>query len=343
MKKLIFNIFKYLVFFAIGILIFWFLYRKIEWKELVSALKGLKYQWLFVSVFLGLMSQVSRSLRWKMLIKPLGYNPSLSNTFLSVLVLYFVNLIVPRAGEVARCTVLARTDKIPFTKLVGTVFIERLADVVMLFTLSLIIFTMNLSIVVKFFELHPAILANLQKFLSLKYILIVIIVVVALAVFLFFLRKRFRKSEKKGRLVDLKNQFVDGIKSILHMEKKWLFIGHTAFIFLMWLVMLYVVFFAYEPTKDLTLRAGMVIFLMGGLGMLAPIQGGIGPWHFMVVETLILYGIQREEGLIFALVAHTTTNLIYILLGGIALLILILKYGNASILKRSAEQTSKSH
>ena len=71
--------------------------------------------------------------------------------------------------------------------------------------------------------------------------------------------------------------------------------------------------------------------------MLAPIQGGIGPWHFMVAETLILYGIQREDGLIFALIAHTTTNLIYIVLGGLALLILIFKYGNSGVRLRRAD------
>lgn len=342
MKKHIFNIFKYLAFFAIGILIFWLLYRKIEWKELVGALKGLKYIWLLVSICLGLLSQVSRSLRWKMLIKPMGYNPSFGNTFLSVLVLYFVNLIIPRAGEVARCTVLSRTDKIPFTKLVGTVFTERLADIVMLFTLALVIFAMNLSVVVKFFDLHPAIMTNLQKFLSLKYLIIILAAIIVFIASYIFLRKRLKKSNNKSKLVELKNQFIDGIKSIIHMEKKWLFIGHTVFIFLMWLIMLYVVFLAYKPTENLSLRAGMVVFLMGGLAMLAPIQGGIGPWHFMVAETLILYGIQREDGLIFALIAHTTTNLIYILLGGIALLILILKSGNTAILKRSNRQTVES-
>jgi uncharacterized protein (TIRG00374 family) len=338
MKKVVFNTVKYLSFFAIGILIFWLLYRKIEWKVLVSALRGLKYFWLVISICLGLLSQVSRSLRWKMLIRPMGYNPSLKNTFLAVLILYFVNLIIPRAGEVARCTVLTKTDKVPFTKLVGTVFIERLADVIMLFVLALIIFTANISIVLRFFEIHPAVMANLKRFLSLKYLLIIAVGLVILLIAYILLRNNLKKSEKKGKLVELRDQFIDGVKSIIHMKNKWLFIGHTAFIFLMWLIMLYVVFFAYEPTKNLSLRAGMVVFLMGGLGMLAPIQGGIGPWHFMVVETLILYGIQREHGLIFALVAHTTTNLIYILFGGVALLILVLQFGNASIrLRPSAD------
>ena len=342
MKKIVFGTIKYLSFFAIGILIFWLLYRKIEWKELVNALKGLKYFWLFVSVCLGMLSQVSRSLRWKMLIRPMGYNPSLKNTFLAVLVLYFVNLIIPRAGEVARCTVLTRTDKVPFTKLVGTVFIERLADVVMLFVLVLIIFATNISVVVKFFELHPAVMANLNKFLTLKYMLLLAGIIIISLIALIFLRNSLKNSKRKGKLIELRDQFIDGMKSIIHMEKKWLFIGHTAFIFLMWLIMLYVVFLAYGPTQNLSLRAGMVVFLMGGLGMLAPIQGGIGPWHFMVAETLILYGIQRENALIFALVAHTTTNLIYILFGGVALLILIFQFGNSTIRLRPSGTETKS-
>jgi uncharacterized protein (TIRG00374 family) len=335
MKKFVFNTIKYLGFFSVGVLIFWLLYRKIDWQELVGALKGLNYFWIAASIFFGLLSQVSRSLRWKMLIKPMGYNPKLSNTFLSVLVLYFVNLIIPRAGEVARCTVLTRTDKIPFTKLIGTVFVERLADTIMLFFLAIVIFALNFTVVLEFFNQHPAIAANLQKFLSVKYLIIALLALLAAVFLVIALRNNLKKSKSKGKLVAIRDQFIAGIKSIASMEKKWLFIGHTFFIFLMWLVMLYVVFLAYVPTENLTLRSGMVVFLMGGLAMLAPIQGGIGPWHFMVVETLLLYGISREQGLIFALIAHTSTNLIYIVFGGVALLILLAKYGSAVKLRPS--------
>jgi uncharacterized protein (TIRG00374 family) len=328
MRKIVFNTLKYLGLFAIGVLIFWLLYRKIEWVKIVGALKDLNYFWIAASIFFGLMSQVSRSLRWKMLIKPMGYDPKLSNTFLSVLVLYFVNLLVPRAGEVARCTVLAGTDKIPFTKLAGTVFTERLADLIMLLLLSIIIFAMNFPVVIEFFHQHPSISQNLHKFLSVKYLVIIAVAITLAIIALIALRNRLKKSKKKSRLIAIRDQFIDGIKSIAKMEKKWLFIGHTAFIFLMWLVMLYVVFLAYEPTKQLTLRQGMVVFLMGGLAMLAPIQGGIGPWHFMVAETLLLYGIDKEHALIFAFIAHTATNLIYILFGGVALIILVNKYGS---------------
>jgi hypothetical protein len=90
----------------------------------------------------------------------------------------------------------------------------------------------------------------------------------------------------------------------------------------MWLLMLYVIFFAYEPTSKLSLQTGMITFLMGGLAMLAPVQGGIGPWHFMVYETLFIYGIDKADGKVFALIAHTSTNLIYLILGLAAFIIL---------------------
>jgi len=147
---------------------------------------------------------------------------------------------------------------------------------------------------------------------------------VAFVIFNMYYRKhRTNKGNmfvKRLRLI--KHNFVLGIKSIAKLENKWAFLGHTVFIFLMWLLMLYVIFFAYEPTSHLSLETGMITFLMGGLAMLAPVQGGIGPWHFMVYETLFIYGIDKADGKVFALIAHSSTNLIYLVLGLAAFIIL---------------------
>jgi glycosyltransferase 2 family protein len=324
MKKFILNTLKYTTFFAIGVFIFWMIYRKIPMKELTEALKGINYFWIVASVLFGILANISRAIRWKMLIKTLGYNPKLSDTFLSVLVMYFVNLIVPRAGEVMRCTVLSRTDKIPFTKLVGTVIVERMADMIMLAILVIIIFSMNFSTIINIFQVNPEVTEKAKALLSFRNLLIVFGVILLGVATLIYLRRKLKKSHHKRRIVELRNHFIEGIKSIAHMENKWYFIGHTSFIFLMWLFMLYVVFLAFPPTENLTLRVGMVTFLMGGLAMLAPIQAGFGAWHFMVYITLIQYGISPENGKIFALIAHTSTNLIYIILGGAAIMILLL-------------------
>lgn len=340
MRKIIFNTIKYLSFLAVGLLIFWFLYRKIEWAEVKSALKELKYVFIFLSIIFGLLSQYSRAIRWKMLITPLGYNPGIRNTFLSVLILYFVNLILPRAGEVARCTVLSRTDDIPFTKLVGTVFVERLADVIMLLILAVIIIPMNFSVIIGLFHRNPDLAQNIDRLLSVKNLIILVLAGVLFLFLLYVLFRRLKRSKLRDKLIDLKDQFIEGIRSIAHMKNKWAFIGHTAFIYLMWLIMLYVVFLAYKPTEHLTIADGMITFLMGGLAMLAPVQGGIGPWHYMVVITLEVLNIPEKNGLIFAAVAHTSTNLIYILWGGIALIIIIAKYGNRAIRLKPTEKTT---
>jgi len=328
MKKVVFKSFKYTLFFAIGISIFWLIYRNIDMNELKKALREINYFWIFVSIMFGLFAALSRAIRWKMLMKPLGYNPRLSNTFMSIFVLYFVNLIIPRAGEIARCTVLSRTDKVPFTKLVGTVFVERLADFVMLIVLSIVIFAMNIAVISKFFVQHPEMLDKFDGFVTTRNIIFLVIIIIGLIFLAIAIKNRLKRSHLRSKLSEMKKHFFDGIKSIMHMETKWLFIGHTFFIYIMWLLMMYVIFLSYEPTKLLTIRDGMVTFLMGGLAMLAPIQGGIGPWHFMVYETLSLYGVPIDNGKIFALICHTASNLLpYIIFGGISLIILIARTG----------------
>ena len=329
MKKWAINISKYLLFLATGIFIFWWIYKDLPVEELKSAFKNINYHWIIVSLMLGLLAQISRAIRCNMLIRPMGYKPKFYNTFLSVLILYFINLLAPRAGEVVRCTVLSKYEKIPFTKLVGTVFVERMADFVTLVLLAIMIILTQLGIFVRFFNVHPEMKDKLVSLLSIRNISFGISGLVILLVLYFIMRKYFSRKGKDSKsifinkLKHIKYDVIEGIKTILKLENKWYFIGHTLFIFIMWLFMLYVIFLAYEPTKHLSIWTGMMVFLMGGLAMIAPVQGGIGPWHFMVYETLFVYGIDKAHGKIFALIAHTSTNIIYYLIFGLLAFIML--------------------
>ncbi|MBN2275902.1 MAG: flippase-like domain-containing protein [Bacteroidales bacterium] len=327
MKKKIFNVIKYIFFLAIGVFLFWWLYKDQPVKEYARAFKDLNYFWIAASIVFGMLSQVSRAIRWNMLIRPLGYKPKFYNSFLSVYILYLINLIIPRAGEIFRCSVMSRYEKIPFAKLVGTVFIERMADFITLITLAFFIILSQLGVFIGFFNTHPEMKDRLFSILSWKYLFIVAGAIVLIYFIFFFFRKYIRHRKREGsslaaKLRALKYNFIEGIKSIGKLENKWLFIGHTLAIFVMWLFMLYVVFLAYKPTSHLTIETGMITFLMGGLAMLAPVQGGIGAWHFMVIETLVIYGIARPEGKVFALIAHASTNLIYLVFGSIAMVLM---------------------
>jgi uncharacterized protein (TIRG00374 family) len=322
MTKRILNILKYLLLFGIGVFIFWKIYKG-EWGRVKEALKNLNYFWIGISIILSILSQISRAIRWNMLIRPLGYNPRLGNTFLSILVLYLVNLIVPRGGEVARCIVLSRSEKIPFTKLVGTVFIERLADLMTLTILSLIFIITQIRILINLYNSIHELKSGISQIFTLKTLIIVCLVIILFFAGLFLFRAIIKKNSNKNsslllKLRELKSNVIEGIKSIAKLKNKWYFIAHSLLIFILWLFMLYVIFLAYEPTRHLSLWTGIVTFLIGGIVMILPISGGIGVWHLAVSYTLVLYGVSLEDAEIFALVAHSTTNLIYLILGLIA-------------------------
>ncbi len=328
MWKKFLSIFKYFIFLGAGILVFWWVYKDEPLDKYKGAFQHLNYFWILVSIFFSVLSQISRAMRWNMLIRPLGYNPKLYNSYLAVLILYFVNLLLPRAGEVFRCTILSKYEKIPFAKLAGTVFVERLADLITLMLLAIVIIISQLRVFATFFNTHPDIRDNALHIFSMRNLLVFLLVVaVFVLVFVLFNHYYHRKKNDRGNLFVkkirlIRQNFLEGIKSIAKLENKWIFIGHTLFIFIMWLFMLYVIFKAYAPTEHLSLQTGMITFLMGGLAMLAPVQGGIGPWHFMVYETLFIYGIDKADGKVFALIAHASTNLIYLVLGLAALLII---------------------
>jgi uncharacterized membrane protein YbhN (UPF0104 family) len=355
MKKIFINIVKFITFLGIGVILLWGIFGDLGWDNLKNALRGINYFWIGLSVVFSILSQISRAIRWNMLIVQLGYKPRLFNIFLSVLFLYLVNLFLPRAGEVGRCKILSKYEKIPFSKLAGTVFAERSADFITLIILTILIISTQVNRIKQLFDVDR--INNIVKavngtghagtteihagLISPKNILISIGIIIAI-VFVFIEIRDFlrRRKEHKGvtlkqRLIEFKNNLIEGIKTILRLKNKWYFIGHTLFIYLMWLMMFYVVFLAYEPTSKLSIYIGATTFIMGGLAMVLPIPGGIGPWHFMVILTLSVYGIDYHYGKIFALIAHSATNLIYIILGLLAYLWLITSKGSVRASKIS--------
>ncbi|MBN2348692.1 MAG: flippase-like domain-containing protein, partial [Bacteroidales bacterium] len=309
-----------LLFFVIGILLFWYVYRGVNLDQIKVVLTELKYSWILLSVTFGLLSQVVRTLRWKMLLDSMNYSSRKINLFLAVLILYFTNLIIPRGGEVARCGVVTRYEKIPFTKLLGTVFVERLTDLVAFFIIFVIFVFWQLGFVKELIDKTPELGFNFSS-LSQKLILIAI-VLLGSGILYFFLKRLglFRKIATK--LNSIKQNFLEGIATVKKLKHPGLYIVYSLVIFLFWLLMLYVVFFAYPPTAHLTFKIAIITYIVGTLAFLLPIQAGIGAWHFLVIQCLFLFGLDKESGMMFALVAHTFTNLIYLIFGTIAFIVL---------------------
>jgi uncharacterized protein (TIRG00374 family) len=320
LKSGIIKTLKFTTFFLLGILIFWMVYKDQDFDHIKSILSNnVNYFWIVVSLILGLISHVSRTIRWNLMIEPLGRKPKILNTFLAVMVGYLMNLALPRMGEISRCGVLARYEKISFTKLIGTVVVERLVDVLMLLILLLVVILTQFGQVLEFMSNNPEVNDKLHRVMYSP----VLIGGVLIAGFIIWIsRRKIKQSSLMQKIKGIIGQFTEGVKSIRNIDKKGAFIFHSVFIWVLYFLMLYCVFFAFGFTSHLTLLAGLTVFVFGSFGMVAPVQGGIGAWHFMVIEALALYGVTRADGKVFALLAHGSTTVMLIVLGLLGLLAL---------------------
>ena len=315
------KIFKITGFILIGVVLFWLVYKNQDIQTIKQAIMKAKFEWLFLSMVLGLLSHYSRAVRWKLLLQPLGYNVRNKTLFFSVMIMYLTNHAIPRSGEIVRCGVVNRYEKVPFSTLLGTVFTERIIDVVMLFSLTIIVAITQFPVLLDFLNNNQAAQENIDKITSSVGIIAAVFVLMIFAfVLLFLFRGKIKQTKLYGKFQKLIEDFFNGIKSVLKLEKKWLFIAHTFFIWGMYFVMIYVVFYAFDFTSHLSVMAGLTIFVLSSFGIVIPSPGGIGTWHFIAIETLFVYGISKDNGSAFAFAAHESQMIMLILVGLLALL-----------------------
>ena len=320
MKNTVIKILKFIIFFTLGIFIFWLIYKDQDIERIKSVLKNdVNYFWVIVSLFIGLISHISRTLRWGLMIEPIGHKPRFVNTFMAVMIGYLMNMAFPRMGEISRCGVLARYEKISFTKLFGTVVAERLIDVVSLLVLLMIVIFSQFGQMISFLQHNPEIQAKLTSVFTSPYL---VVAFVAFIGFAWLFRNTFKQTKIFKRIVAILINFKEGFISIRSIKRKGWFWFHSVFIWLCYYLMLYSIFFAFDFTRDLNPIAGLTTFVFASFGMVAPVQGGIGAWHFMAIEGLRLYGVAFENGVIFAFVAHTSMTVMIIAVGLISMLVL---------------------
>jgi hypothetical protein len=320
LKKTISKIIKFIAFLAIGLFLFWLIYKDHDIDRIKSVLKNdVNYSWIIISLVIGLISHVSRTVRWGLMIKPISHKPGFINTFLAVMIGYLMNLVLPRMGEISRCGVLSRYEKISFTKLLGTVVAERAVDMVSLLLLLAIVIFAQFGQMLDFLHSNPGIESRLQ---SVFYSPFLIAGLIALIVVIYVLRRTLKNTLIYRKITEVLESLKEGFVSIRSIEKKGWFFFHSFLIWFLYYLMLYVVFFAFDFTRDLNPLAGLTTFVLASFGMVAPVQGGIGAWHFMAKEALALYGVANENGIIFAFVAHTSMNGMIIVVGIISMLVL---------------------
>ena len=280
------------------------------------------FSYFFISALMALVAHYSRAVRWRYLIRSFGYNPKMKNVFLSVLFMYFSNLIIPRSGEVARCGTLYKYEKIPVKNLLGTVVVERLFDLLTLLTATGLLIVLQFE-TVKGMYYGSTLPSLIEKLINNKFFLLVIVIaVVSILLLLFLFRKKIMQIKLFQKLPAFKDELIEGVKKVMKLKQKVAFFGHTLFIWLMYFGMTYICFYAYGPTENLGLSAGFAVFMAGSYGMVAPTNGGIGAWHLMIVLALSMFGVSNENGVAIAQVAFASMTSAVILYGAVAVMLL---------------------
>ena len=268
----------------------------------------------------GFLAFISRGLRWIILLENLGYRAKPLNSVYAVSIGYFTNLAIPRAGEVTRCTSLSQSENIPVNKLFGTIILERTIDFIILASLICFTFLVEFDAFSQFFT---NLFADKEEAPSNLGFFAIAIFSTLLMFFLVF-KNKLKQTAIYQKIAGFLQGVADGFKSIKGIQNKWAFWGHTLFIWLMYYLMTYVCFFAIESTQLLSPIDGLFIMVVGGLGMVAPVQGGIGAYHLVVKIGLMILGVSADAALLFATVVHTCQTLMTLFVGSISLLMLFL-------------------
>ena len=325
MKKVL----QFVFFLLIGIVLLYFAFRGIDLNELVLQIKHADYRWVALSLFFSVLALVFRSLRWRLLIEPLGERPKLMNIFHATNIGYLANFVFPRIGEITRCGILNRTDRVAVDRLFGTVIVERLFDIIMSFLMLCLILLMRVDAVGNFITeniLQPVI-NKMPDVLSIGWI-IAITLLFGLALFVFYriFKIQLSKISALRKIKDLFRGVVKGIQSVYRIRNLGWFVILNFLVFGMYFLQTRMMFFALESTSSLGLGDTLFVLVLSTLSFMIPVQGGIGAYHWIISMGLTIFGITRDEGMVFATISHSVTAVLFILLGATSMILVF--YGD---------------
>ena len=311
MSKKLKSYIKILLPISIGIFCIFFSFRNISFTDFTKYFYEINYLWVFVGIFLGALSHISRSYRWKYLIEPLGYKLGFINSVLAVFSAYLINYTIPRAGDIARATMISKYEKIPLDKTLGTIVAERAVDVI---CILIIIAT---GLIFEFNRISEKLISLIEN----TEISVVIIYVGVIILILFVSNRVLRKSKYYKSILNFFSGIFEGLTIIFKMEKRVPFILHSIFIWLMYILMFWATSMAFFELHEVAFYQFMISFTLAAISIMLS-NGGIGIYPLAVEESLGWYGVQSTTGLAFGWVSWLSQTMMVIIFGGLSLFIL---------------------
>lgn len=296
-------------------------FKNVDWLDFWQKAKTVDYTWVIVSILLSMVAYIARAYRWNILLEPLGYNLKTSRTTIAVLIGYLANLALPRLGEITRCGVLHRNDKVPVSTALGSVVTERIMDVLVLMLL------IGVSLISESDRLF-SFLGTAYRDLNIPFYVPLIIIGLGIAGIIGLVLFVKNQDRLKGKVADLAKGFISGFLSLRKISRPFGFFMSTIILWVVYYLMSYIIIFSLPETAHLDLSAGLMLLITGGIALSLPVQSGFGTYHGMIAGMLLLYGIEENTGIFLATLLHTSQIVAVAFFGTIALIISFLMRRN---------------
>jgi glycosyltransferase 2 family protein len=315
MSKKILSALQYIIFLGGGLLLVWWQLHSMTDAEKVDfkyAIAHTNYAMVIPVMLMSLASHFSRSMRWKLLLEPLGYNPKLKNLFAVTMAGYLANSAVPRLGEVLKCTLLSKYEKLKVDNLIGSILIERTFDLITYAFFIVITILIQVNVIGEFLQNKFAEMAGKT---GMPIWAKGIIALGLLAVFVFAIKKILQLYPQNKIIVKINNFMIgiaNGFTAIKNLKNRKAFLLHTIFIWSMYLLQIYFGFKAMESTAGLGIKAACSVLTMSTVAMILT-PGGLGVFPLLVMQTLVVYAVPEPAGKAFGfLIWGVSTGLIIV-------------------------------
>ncbi|HRP39236.1 MAG: flippase-like domain-containing protein [Chitinophagales bacterium] len=322
MRKTLVNILKFILSLGLGVMLVWLALRNLspqDIEKMQDAFVRTNYYWLVPGLAVGMLSNVIRAYRWRLLLNAIGYNPKIGNTIYAVMVMYLGNLVFPRLGEVSRCALLARYENIPIQKSIGTMITERIVDVISMLLIGVYLFFAEYDVLSNFFEQTIFKSKSHSDTSMLKWVIMLLGLFLAIAVW--FLLKRFKSHAFVRSIIEKIEGLLEGAKSIFKLKNAWLFIFYSIMVWLCYTLMIYICYQALVETSNASFNSALTLVFFGGIAFIAT-QGGIGSYPLAVQAVLVLYGIAGVIGYTFGWIVWGVQTVLVIAVGLLSLVLI---------------------
>ena len=304
-----------------GGVLFYIVFKSIDFSDFYNRLTELDFFWIYLSMFISIFEHVIRGYRWNLMME-VGQSKKFS-TFVTtnvIIISYFFALIIPRFNDVVRCYLISKTDEINFSKSLGSVVSERFVDIISLLILIIFFLVLEFQTFILFIKSYIIDYTTLDNKSIIIFILFLILSIIISRLII-----------KKSKYLENKfNEFKDGLISVKFIYNDKRFLISTLFLWVTYFLMGYLIFFSFSQTTDLGINAGIAVLVAGSIGMVVPVNAGIGAYHFLVASILLGYNLDYESGLFFATVLHTSQIVCLLVVGTMSSIYIFFKIRSKS-------------